>query len=113
MGDCGPQSKKIGCEHFEEVWGKGGEEKKGFPVSHGDLHMEDIGGDEGAASEGMFQNPLEVAEICQMIPAPLFGARLAPGMKCILIRVTFLIPLQSTRQHPSPSNVSPNPQKVI
>lgn len=47
MGDCVPQSKKIGCERFEEVWGKGGEEKKGFPVSHGDLHMEDIGGDEG------------------------------------------------------------------
>lgn len=56
---------------------------------------------------------MEVSEICQTIPAPLFGARLAAGTKFILIRVTFLIPLQSTHQHPSPSNVSPNPQEVI
>jgi hypothetical protein len=30
--DCVPQSKKIGWEHFKEVWGKGRKKKKGFPV---------------------------------------------------------------------------------
>lgn len=67
----------------------------------------------GQPSKECSRTLLEVAEICQMILAPLFGARLAPGTKCILIRVTFLIPLQSTHQHPRSSNVSPNPQKVI
>lgn len=46
----------------------------------------------GVAFEGMFQQPLEVTEICQMILVPLSGASLAGGTKFIFIRMKFLIP---------------------
>lgn len=47
----------------------------------------------GVAFEGMFQQPLEVTEIGQMILVPLSGASLPGGTKFILIRMKFLIPV--------------------
>lgn len=52
--------------------------------------LEGSGG--GVAFEGMFQQPLEVTEIGQMILVNLSGASLAGGTKFILIRMKFLIP---------------------
>lgn len=104
-----PRGKKIGCEHWEEVWGRGGEKKKKASLSSMDIYTQKALEGLGVTFEGMFQYPLEVTEICQMILVPLSGASLAAGTKFILTRMTFLIPFQSTHQHSTPSNVSPNP----
>lgn len=56
MGDCVPQSKKIRCEHFKEVWEKG-EEKKKASLSRMEIRTWTALEGLGAAFEGMFQNP--------------------------------------------------------